>query len=46
MSRDGRLVAYDSLATNLDVTATDTNGVRDIVVTDRSCTFDAAQPCR
>jgi Tol biopolymer transport system component len=45
ISRDGRLVAYDSLATNFDVTAADTNGVRDIVVTDRSCMFDATQPC-
>ena len=45
ISRDGRLVAYDSLATNLDVTTPDTNGVRDIVVADRSCTFDATQPC-
>jgi hypothetical protein len=33
------------LATNFDVTAADTNGVRDIVVTDRSCMFDATQPC-
>lgn len=45
ISRDGRLVAYDSLATNLDVTAADANGVRDIIVTDRSCAFDATQPC-
>jgi Tol biopolymer transport system component len=45
ISRDGRLVAYDSLATNLDVAVADTNGLRDIVILDRSCTFDAAQPC-
>lgn len=46
ISRDGRLVAYDSLATNLDITAADTNGLRDIVVTNRSCLFDATQPCQ
>jgi Tol biopolymer transport system component len=45
ISRDGRLVAYDSLATNLDVASSDTNGVRDIFITDRSCIFDATQPC-
>src|SRR4030095_1646274 len=44
ISRDGRIIAFDSLATNLD--ATPGNSVRDILVLDRSCspTFNAA-PC-
>lgn len=45
ISRDGRLVAYDSLATNLDLLTSDLNGVRDILVIDRSCLFDATFPC-
>jgi len=41
ISRDGRIIAFDSLATNLDPTPG--NGVRDILVLDRSCssTFNA-----
>ena len=44
ISRDGRIIAFDSLATNLDPTPG--NSVRDILVLDRSCTtpFNAG-PC-
>ena len=46
ISRDGKIIAFDSLATNLDDTLADGNGARDIYVLDRSCsvTFNAG-PC-
>lgn len=37
ISRDGKIVAFDSEATNVDITTPDNNGVRDIYVLDRSC---------
>ncbi|HKU51327.1 MAG TPA: hypothetical protein VJQ25_02585, partial [Nitrospira sp.] len=45
ISRNGRIIAFDSLATNLDPTPG--NNVRDILVLDRSCspTFFNAGPC-
>lgn len=46
ISRDGKIVAFDSEATNIDVTTPDNNGIRDIYVIDRSCssTFNLP-PC-
>ncbi len=44
MSRDGKIVAFDSLATNIDAANPDTNGVRDVYVVDRSCSTTFGVP--
>ncbi|BCA54611.1 hypothetical protein W02_17510 [Nitrospira sp. KM1] len=44
ISRDGKLLAFDTTATNYDAASPDTNGVRDIYIVDRSCSVDFGTP--
>ncbi|BCA55149.1 hypothetical protein W02_22890 [Nitrospira sp. KM1] len=49
ISRDGKLIAFDTEATNFDAASQDNNGVRDAYIIDRSCSTDfgtpASAPC-